>query len=345
MSLALLLTLLAVSPGLPTNAPSAQLQKSGSYQGRGIYYFEGRIRCPLAGLGTRGGNDCNRLALDDDNSQVTIDPSAHEIVFTNTKSYAKDTVVGDLLFMGTATTASGAKVPMGFHLKLHQGRSGIRAHLHAHPVVRDDIVGVDLEDYEVVAADGKRKTTVFNREEALKTARDPDLATRLASAFVTVDDNLIGTNRNRSQPGFKLADISIGIGRPGLSKKVLQAQISSLDGAPGTGPSNVSELFKSGAWEIRLTSLSHLLPKDILKRELFLYGLDGIPGIAEVQRNGLTKGESLAITFQQGRGTLTIGAATRPLPEALEVARAFLEFSFIGAILEHQAEQQLATAR
>jgi hypothetical protein len=32
---------------------------------RGVHYFPGRVRCPFAGVGTRGAFESNRLALDD----------------------------------------------------------------------------------------------------------------------------------------------------------------------------------------------------------------------------------------------------------------------------------------
>src|SRR5258705_7910345 len=91
----------------------AQPPTPPNFRTRGIHYFAGRYRCPLADTGTRGANDCNRLVLDDDHSNVTVDPRTKRIVFTNTHRYSLKQDVGELLFLANATTAKGETVPVG----------------------------------------------------------------------------------------------------------------------------------------------------------------------------------------------------------------------------------------
>jgi len=101
----------------------------------------------------------------------------------------------------------------------------------------------------------------------------------------------------------------------------------------------MAELLKQGAWQLRLTALSSLLSQETLRRDLFLLGIDQVPVVAAgIARGGLQKGETLAFTFRGGKGRVAWGDKEDDLPGALDVARAFLKFNFLGALLERQVE-------
>jgi hypothetical protein len=214
--------------------------------------------------------------------------------------------------------------------------------VHAHPTVRDDDVSVDLEPYRVLLSDGTKESIALDPEVALKAVRDPGAMARLANVFIEVRDNLAGGTATGSNPRV-LADVSVGLGLGKLSKMVLGAQLESGDVFPkGTGAARLSEMFRSGTWEVRLTALSSLVPKDVLRRELFLFGMDGLPALSGIMKNGLRSGEAVVFGMKDGKGTITAGQVTEPIPDATDKARAFLEFCFLGAILEHQAEVAVA---
>jgi hypothetical protein len=316
-------------------AAGARAQAPVEHSGRGIYYFDSAQRCPLAGVGSRGERACNRAALDDEHSKITIDAARHRIVVENRHAYKKKQLVGDLLFLGTGATADGRKLPIGVHLKIEKGAGAPRGHVHLHTSAREPLVSAELDPFEVTISDGTESTVALTPASALEAVRQPTLAARLANALVEVKDNLAGVTQTRAQPGFRASDLSIGLGLGALSKMVLRTTLVLPDGAKE--PTTVAELFARGTWELRLTSLSNHLPKDVVARDLFLVGLDGVALLDGVRKAGLKKGETLTFRMQGGKGTLSVGGASVELPSAVDVARAFLEFSFIGAILARQA--------
>src|SRR5262245_32262567 len=121
-------------------------------EGRGVYYVRGHVRCPLAGVGTRAADASNRIALDDDASQVTVDHAAHRIVFRNTRAYARRTIVGDVLLLGDGTTKTEGRVPFGVHLKIEKSGERFHTSVHPHPTTRAAVVDADLEPFEVFVA-------------------------------------------------------------------------------------------------------------------------------------------------------------------------------------------------
>jgi hypothetical protein len=89
--------------------------------------------------------------------------------------------------------------------------------------------------------------------------------------------------------------------------------------------------------------MSSLLSQETLRRDLFLLGLDQIPLVADgIAHGGLKKGESLAFTFRAGRGRVAWGDKEADLPAPLDVARAFFEFNFLGAVLAQQVTRASA---
>ena len=75
-----------------------------------------------------------------------------------------------------------------------------------------------------------------------------------------------------------------------------------------------------------------------------MLGLDRLPVVAAGMQRGLKKGETLTFAFHGGQGTVTWGNS-EPLPDALDVARAFLEFNFLGAVLGRQVAQAAPATR
>jgi hypothetical protein len=61
-----------------------------------------------------------------------------------------------------------------------------------------------------------------------------------------------------------------------------------------------------------------------------------VPALARVASEGLRRGDALRFRLSDGRGTVSLGGASADVPRALDVARAYLEFDFIGAILARE---------
>jgi hypothetical protein len=324
----------------PTAAPTpAQAQVPGpeQFSGRGVYYFAGNVRCPLAGVGKRGDFHCNRLTIDDEHSQVSIDRRSRRILLVNTHSYGKKQIVGDFLFLGSGKTQDGTRAPVGIHLKIEKKGDEFTADAHAHPTLRDSIVAAEFEPFTVVIRNSRGDTQVLNPDQALTTIREPSIGLRLASKLLTAWDNLEGVKEDPTRPGYVLVDISFGFGIGGLSQKILRMQIVSVDGgnAPIIATGTLPEMLQRGVWELRLRALSNL-GGEAFERDLFLIGLDGLELLKPLAKDGMEKDNMLTIRIRNGRGTVFFGDKGQPIGNAPDVARAYLEFNALGAVVAHQ---------
>jgi hypothetical protein len=296
------------------------------------------VRCPLAGVGRRAANASNRVAIDDTYSRVIVDRAQGRLLVTNTHAYPDKQVIVDLMFLGNATTQDGHRVPLGVHVKLEKKKTKVDVDLHPHWTTRTALHDPEIEPFEILVSDGKTERTVVTRHELLRTTVENEIKYRIENSVIEVRDNLEGQPRPRSLAvGTALADLSLGFGSKHLNKMLLRAELRSIDqGNTALAGKPVVALLAGGAWELRLTSLSSLLSQETLRRDLFLLGLDALPVMAVGLKHGLAKGESVAFQFRAGQGRVMWGTASQDFDGALDVARAFLEFNFLGALLAQQ---------
>jgi hypothetical protein len=316
------------------------------YRSRGIFYFSGRVRCPLAGVGSRGDFESNRLVLDDDHTEVTIDRRAARITVKNTRSYAQKSVVCDLMFLAEGTTASGAKTPFSIHLKILKSGTAISTDLHRHLRSQDPMVSAEFEPFEVVVTDGVRSQVLLNKEIVDRLASRPSLALRIVKALMAMRDNLEGVKQDPTKPGFRVADLSVGFGALGIEWMLARAELESLSGenAELIERGVISDMLKSGTWELKITALSDKWLPEVVIRDLFLFGLDELPLLADVRARGLTKGQTMAFRFERGRGEVALGDRSEAFAGAMDVARAYLEYHMLGGLLCECAEKLTKSA-
>ena len=325
-------TLFAVGSAVAAPAPGPQV-----ISGRGVSFFDGRVRCPLAGFGTRGDQASNQLALDDGESRVTVDRARRRITIVNAHLYPSRQIIADLIFLGTARAEDGGRVPLAVHLKLEKKKTKIETDLHPHWTVRGKLTAAELEPFEVVYSDGTTEKVIATGDDLLRVATETKISYTIAGALIEVQDNLEGRAPSLAS-GAALVDLSVGVGTKHVKTMFVRAELRSLDaGNAALAGQPPAALLTHGAWQLRLTSLSRLLPKETLQRDLFLLGLDQLPTVAAGLARGLKKGETLAFTFRAGKGRVSWGDREEDLPASLDVARAFLEFNFLGAILAGQA--------
>lgn len=310
-----------------------------TYRGRGIWYVDGRVACPLAGVGTRGANAANRIVIEDDRTAVAIDRAC--ITVSSRGAYPTEALVADLAFLADARTARGEHSPMLIHLEIFRTSDRIRLDLHRHPRTRDAIVDAELEPFTVVLElDGGAPRTLLDRDIALALIRRPSLKQRALEALVAIDDHLEGARQDLDRPGFAIADLALGVGIGPLSKKVVRARLISLRPiAALSGSRTAGELFQRGAWELELTALSAKHLAEPLKHDLVLFGIDRVPLLAPVRAHGLRQGQRLAFRFEGGTGEIVLDDVSAPLEGAPDVARAYLEFHMLGAVLAEYAER------
>ena len=319
-------------------APASADAGGEQFRGRGVYYFDGVVRCPLAGIGSRGANASNRVALDDEFSSAQIDRAAHRIVLTNAHRYARRQIIGDVLLLAIGTTSAGARVPVGVHLKIEKQGDRFRAAVHPHPTVRDRIVAAEYEPFTVVLSNGKSDSVALTADSTMEAIRNPGLTSRLANIFVQVTDYLDGVPLIPTQPDARLVDLAVGFGINALNLKVARIELISLAAAnaPLITRGAVGEMLHGGAWELRITSLTPFMPREEFDRDFFLLGLDHLPVLRPVIEHGLKQGERVVVGYRDGKGFIGVGSATTEIPNPADVARAYMEFTFVGGLLAHQ---------
>jgi hypothetical protein len=317
--------------------------------GRGVTYFDGKVRCPFAGLGTRGDMASNRLALDDGASRVTIDSARRRITVENSTAYPTKQVIADLTFLGTAKAENGARVPLAVHLKLEKKKAKVSVDVHPHWTTRGKLTAPEIDTWEVAYKDATTEKVVATGYDLGRVATETKIIYTLADGAIEVKDNLKGTGPSLAAGGA-LADLSLGFGTSFVNKMLIRAELRSLDaGNVALAGQPAAALLTKGAWQLRLTAMSSLLSQDTLRRDLFMLGLDQVPVVAAgIARGGLKKGETLAFTFRAGKGTVAWGDASgghkeEQLAAPLDVARAFLEFNFLGALLAQEVTLASAT--
>jgi hypothetical protein len=312
-----------------------------SYRGRGIYYVHGIVPSPVGDLGTRSAFATNRLVLDDVHSHVTVDRVNHRIVFRNEHAYGLNELVGCLLLMGRGTTLSGREVPLAVHLKIHKTRNRFRARLHPHPTVREKIASATFEPFDVVLANGESETLALTHEQAVEAVRDPELTARLAETFMQVTDHLEGVAPSVETPGAALVDLSLGFGSEKLNLKLARVKLLSNSAANGSliREGSVALMLEQGDWEFRVDSLSPYVPKWYFDRDFFLFGIENLPAVQPLARRGLLRGETLVVGLRDGKGYIGVGDARSPIPDPVAVARAYLEFHFVGGVVAQQVRE------
>jgi hypothetical protein len=196
----------------------------------------------------------------------------------------------------------------------------VKTKIYSHVVVREKAKSVTVEDYEIVFSDGKTETTALTRAEAEKVVRDPGVAAKAAGFLFEMRDNL--AKGREPEAGEKpAADITVAAGVGPAADKMLRAQ-----------------LFRNGNdVELKFSALSHLVPAYIAQRDMFLYGVEAAPAVADVTKRGLKKGETVDIAFKGGKGTVRFGEKVSDLPDAANSVRDFLETAAVGMLLARQA--------
>ncbi|TWI63424.1 hypothetical protein IP91_03394 [Pseudoduganella lurida] len=296
--------------------------------GQGSHYFASASGCPLPKISMRAVL-CNRIALDDQATTATVDTGTHRIHFDNTRRYGRKTIVGDVLLQGSALDEAGRRVPVGVHLILSKDGDSWSFSGHPHTPVMGRFSEVRIDPYLVDVPSESGRRVLISADQAAKLVTDPALAARLTSHLVQVRDTR-GTH-----PGD--ADITIFLGAGKASKPVLRARLQ------GTGAADA--LLAQGTWSFELEALTGRIPDQVVRRELFLYGLSGQPTLDPLMQHGFASRDRLTIGAVDGRGYLRYGDRQQAFDGAADAAAAFLQQSFIGLVLGTRFAAADASAR
>ncbi|SFQ17191.1 hypothetical protein [Variovorax sp. 770b2] len=300
---------------------------AADFTGRGVFNFKSDSGCPFSALAGPA-NECNRLALDDADTRAALDSAAHTIRFANPRIYGEKTIVGDVLLQGSGQSRnSGQRVPLTFHALLSRSGNEWSVSSHAHSPIGGEFSDIKIDPYQVVVIQGSAERVVFTPTQIGETLSKPSIAARLANEIVQVQDNRTG--------GATDADITVGLGLSRASKSVARARFR----APSAKGGELSEAMRQGNWSLELQALSGQIPRQVVQRDLFLYGLESQSLLQPLVQRGFRKNEKLVLGAAGGKGYVRYDGQQREFAGADASARAFLQDSFIGLVLGWQQQQ------
>jgi len=294
-----------------------------------VTFIPGRVTCPLAGVGERAANASNRLVIDHPETEVSIEGS--KITIRDDRNCAPNTPVIDLVWLADGIDRTGRRTPFTIHLEVTKTGRAYAIDLHTHEPPHLPRERVDYEPFEVIA---DREVLVDARRLASVAAKQP-LSRRLAQAMTTTRDHLDGVRQDPREPGYRVVDRSIGIGVLGRGLLLVRARLTSLaaSNAALIESKSLVTMLREGTWELSIEALTERVLPDLVKRDLFLYGLESVPVLATVRERGLRVHQALAFRCVAGAGELRLDDARSPLPDALDIARAYLEFHMLGRMI------------
>ena len=305
----------------------------------GIYHFDGRVRCPFAGVGGRGAFASNRIVVGGE-AAVTFDRARNHVVIRDTASYPALTVLADLTFLADGITRDGRRIPFSLHLKVQKLGREVSLDFHRHLRTQDKLIDAELEVYNVDVDDGARVTRVLDRDRAMALIRNPPFKHKLIKALMAMKVKKLP--RPGAAAGFTMADLTMGFGLSRLGMMLVKAELVSLLPPTTLRGMTMPELLAQGGFEVKITALSDRWLPEVIKRDVYLFGLDQVPLRAPLRERGLGKDQTFGFRVTPERAEVTLDGVAAPLADARDVARAYLEFHMLGGLLAEHAEQFVA---
>ncbi len=311
------------------------LAASDVLRGPCLTYLAGRVRCPLAGVGTRPADASNRLVVDSPETEVAIDRAAGRIEIRDDRECASKTVLVDLVWLAQGVDGAGRATPFTIHAEITKTGRAFAIDIHTHEPAKLPRAKIVYEPFEIVAVDGGTRTVLLDAKRLAHVASHNPLSRRISGALTTTRDHLRGVTQDPAVVGYRAVDTSIGIGAAGVGVMLVRARITSLaaSNAPIIARAQLGEMLRDGSWELSVEALTERWLPELVQRDLVLFGLDRVPLLAPVARGGLRAGQTLGFRTVAGEGEIRLDAATAPLAGALDVARAYLEFHMLGGII------------
>lgn len=252
-------------------------------------------------------------------ARLVVDPPATAtiegatITLRDERACATKTVIADVVWL------ADGPAPFTIHLEVWKTGRAWSIDLHTHEPVRlTDRKHARYEPFTIVALDGDRREVLVDPARLARAVEHVPLGRRLSGALTTM--------RDHGARGNVVFDRSIGIGALGRGMFLIRARLTSLDGAAPRGPI----ALETGAWELSLEALTERWLPELVARDLVLFGLADVPLLADLRAGKLRRGQTLAF---RTTGEVRLDDATAPLPDALGVARAYLEFHMLGGII------------
>lgn len=275
--------------------------------------------------GTEG---ANRLALDDARTTAVVDAARREIHIGNNHAYSESTIVADVLLHAKGQWGMHSR-PYLIHLVISKDSDGWHNRLSTYTVPGAGApTQAEVDAWTVMLGDGKQ--VVLTPEQAQAQIVAPPLSARLIDTFAQVRDI-----RTATDPSPAL-EISLGLGP--LKYKVAAARLELPASLKADPKSNLEKALQEEDWSFELAMLSSMTPKELIRHDLLLFGLDAHPLLQDVMKRGYRPDEKLTVGVRNGAGFVRIGGQEAPFPAAQQTAATFLRDTYVGMVLAAQGK-------
>jgi hypothetical protein len=277
---------------------------------------------------------CNRLALDDARTTAQVDDKRHEIHIHNTASYDKEAIVADVLLHAEGPAANGAK-PYLVHLVISKKGEGWRHRLSPYAVDKGTAKGpFEFDKWTVFVGDDKQPLMAPNLVQQALGKRS--LAKRATDFFVRATDLRKQSGESPAvELGLRMGPLNFGFTRARFEPPLSLRQA----GANG----DLAAALAKEDWSVDFESLSSLVPNHLVRHDLFLFGLDQHPLMAQAMKAGYQGTERLRVGVKSGAGFVQLNDRIEPYPQAAQTATVFLRDTYLGMLLRAQAASMPAT--
>lgn len=270
----------------------------------------------------------NRLVLDDAHTTAVVDEARREIRIGNHHAYSESTIVADVLLHAKGKWGTWSR-PYLIHLVISKDSDGWHNRLSTYTVPGAGApTQAEVDAWTVMLGDGKQ--VVLTPEQAQAQIVAPPLSVRLIDTFAQVRDI-----RTVADPSPAL-EISLGLGP--LKYKVAAARLELPASLRADPKGNLEKALQEEDWSFELAMLSSMTPKELIRHDLLLFGLDAHPLLQDVMKRGYRPDEKLTVGVRNGAGFVRIGGQEAPFPAAQQTAATFLRDTYVGMVLAAQAK-------
>lgn len=306
---------------------SANVQASES-NGPTVVHLPSQTTCTVSvtsetAIETR---NCDRLALDDAYTSAVIDETRREIRVRNNQAYGESTIIADVLLHGQGQRI-GRSQPYLVHLVISKTGNSWHDRLSAYTLPGRGTPDDATIDAWTVIVEAPQKI-ILTPAKARAAIVAPSLSSRLSAAFAQAND--IRTDHNR----MPALEISVALGP--ISSRVARARLELPETIRQNPKQPLWPVLKREDWRFELESLSSLVPLDLIRHDLFLFGLSTHPLLKDVMRRGYRSGEKLTVGMRDGTGYVQLGQQSAPFPQAQQTAMTFLRDTYVGMVLADQ---------
>jgi hypothetical protein len=269
---------------------------------------------------------CNRLALEDAHTKAELDVQRREIKIANTHTYAANAIIADVLIHATTHHAQG-RSPHLIHLVVSKKQDKIKVRLSPYGLPKQPKpLDAELDGWTVWVNNESEPvlSPAMGREALLK----PGIGQKTKDFFVQAKELALQAD------GALGLELGLQVGP--LRYRLTRTRFESPASWRLQPPTDLLAALQTHDWRIEFQSLSRLVPEELIRHDLFLFGIERLPLVQQAMQQGYKGTELLSFGAQQGKGYVQLGSTQEPFADASQAAALFLRDTYVGLLLMRQ---------